>query len=182
MSTFLYYVLGSSSIWTCRIFEIFLFFPLRLPVENKNKYSIFKIQNSKFDTSKLMSCRGHKVQILWRQKNTCPDYFPMFQFSNFFVSFPTLKVAKMEMVFCYQNCSDLLWEKNVIVIEKNILKFEAEGWEFANILRSLEQFIETVKGQNNFWWQNAFLTCSWRFLRYNKLEQLEFQLEKKIGI
>ena len=25
-----------------------------------------------------------------------------------------------EMVFCYQNCSDLLWEKIVLVIEKNI--------------------------------------------------------------
>ena len=23
------------------------------------------------------------------------------------------------LVFCYQNCSDLLWEKNVLVIEKN---------------------------------------------------------------
>ena len=31
------------------------------------------------------------------------------------------------------------------------LKFEAEGREFAKILRSLEQFIQTVKGQNNFW-------------------------------
>ena len=31
------------------------------------------------------------------------------------------------------------------------LKFEAEGREFANILRSLEQFVQTVKGQNNFW-------------------------------
>ena len=31
------------------------------------------------------------------------------------------------------------------------LKFEAEGQEFANILRSQEQFIQTVKGQNNFW-------------------------------
>ena len=34
--------------------------------------------------------------------------------------------------------------------EKN-LKFEAEGREFAKILRSLEQFVRTVKGQNNFW-------------------------------
>ena len=25
----------------------------------------------------------------------------------------------VEMVFCYQNCSDLLWEKIVLVIEKN---------------------------------------------------------------
>ena len=32
-----------------------------------------------------------------------------------------------------------------------ILKVEAEGREFAKLLRSLEQFIQTVKGQNNFW-------------------------------
>jgi hypothetical protein len=56
-----------------------------------------------------------------------------------------------QMVFCYQNCSDLLWEKIVLVIEKKLLKFEAEGREFAKFLRSLEQFIQTVKGQNNFW-------------------------------
>ena len=31
--------------------------------------------------------------------------------------------------------------------EKN-LKLEAEGWEFAKILRSLQQFVQTVKGQN----------------------------------
>ena len=34
---------------------------------------------------------------------------------------------------------------------EELLKFEAGGREFANVLRSLEQFIETVKGQNNFW-------------------------------
>ena len=34
---------------------------------------------------------------------------------------------------------------------EKLLKFEAEGREFAKILRSLEQFIQTVKGQNNFW-------------------------------
>ena len=33
--------------------------------------------------------------------------------------------------------------------EKKLLKFEAEGQEFAKNLRSLEQFIQTVKGQNN---------------------------------
>jgi hypothetical protein len=65
---------------------------------------------------------------------------------------------------------------------ENLLKFEAEGWEFAKILRSLEQFIQTVKGQKNFWWQNAFLTCSWMFLGSNKLEQSEFKLEEIIGI
>ena len=34
---------------------------------------------------------------------------------------------------------------------ENFLKFEAEGQEFAKILRSLGQFIQTVKGHNNFW-------------------------------
>ena len=28
-------------------------------------------------------------------------------------------LQNVEMVFCYPNCSDLLWEKNVLVIEKN---------------------------------------------------------------
>ena len=41
-----------------------------------------------------------------------------------------------------KNCSSD-WEK--------LLKFEAEGWELENFLRTLEQFIQTVKGQNNFW-------------------------------
>jgi hypothetical protein len=56
---------------------------------------------------------------------------------------------------------------------EKLLKFKAEGREFAKFLRSLEQLIQTMKVQNNFWQHNAFLTCSWRFLRSNKLEQLE---------
>ena len=55
-----------------------------------------------------------------------------------------------EMVFCYQNCSDLLGEKMFICDCLKLLKFEAEGREFAKFSRSLEQFIQTVKGQNNF--------------------------------
>ena len=62
------------------------------------------------------------------------------------------------------------------------MKFEAQGREFAKFLRSPKQFIQTEKDQNNFWQQNDFLTCSWRFLRFNKLEQLEFKLEKNIWI
>ena len=33
---------------------------------------------------------------------------------------------------------------------QKILRFKAKGQEFANILRSLEQIIRRVKGQNNF--------------------------------
>ena len=33
---------------------------------------------------------------------------------------------------------------------EKLFKFKAEGLEFAKFLRLLEQFIQTVKGQNNF--------------------------------
>ena len=48
----------------------------------------------------------------------------------------------------------LFWptvEKNCSSDQGKLLKFEAEGQEFAKNLRSIEQFIQTVKGQNNFW-------------------------------
>ena len=48
----------------------------------------------------------------------------------------------------------LFWptvRKNCSSDREKLLKFEAEGWEFSKFLRSLEQFIQTVKGQNNIW-------------------------------
>ena len=45
---------------------------------------------------------------------------------------------------------------------EKLLKFKAEGRKFGNILRSLEQFIKTVKGQN------TLLTCFWMFLIFNQ--------------
>ena len=44
--------------------------------------------------------------------------------------------------------------KNCSSDREKLLKFEAEGREFSKFLRSLEQFIQTVKGQNNFLKQN----------------------------
>ena len=61
------------------------------------------------------------------------------------------------------------------------MKFEFVGQEFAKFLRSQEQFIQAVKGQNNYWSQNAMLTCSWKFLIPNKLEQLELKWEIFFG-
>ena len=34
---------------------------------------------------------------------------------------------------------------------EKLMKFKAEGRKFAKFFRSLEQFIQTVKVQNNFW-------------------------------
>ena len=57
------------------------------------------------------------------------------------------------MVFCFQNFLTCCEKKELPswYLEER-LKFEAEGREFAKFLRSLEQeqFIRTVKGQNNF--------------------------------
>ena len=50
-------------------------------------------------------------------------------------------VTKIVLTYCEKKCfSD----------QEKISKFEAESREFAK-LRSLQQFIQTVKGQNNFW-------------------------------
>ena len=50
--------------------------------------------------------------------------------------------------------------------QEELLKFEAESqWRSVQFLK-----------------QNAFLTCSWRFLRSDTSEQLKFKLEKIIGI
>jgi hypothetical protein len=41
--------------------------------------------------------------------------------------------------------------KIVFSDRKKLLKFETGGQELSKNLRSLEQFIPTVKGQKNFW-------------------------------
>ena len=94
--------------------------------------------------------------------------------------------------------------KNCSRDREKLSKFEDEGQAFAKILRSLDQFFRTIhnlkcvcsylsrdirpnqlehtffrvpmKVTNNFWHRILFLTCSWRFLRSNKLEQFKFKL------
>ena len=41
--------------------------------------------------------------------------------------------------------------KNCSSDREKLFKFKVEGQEFTIFLRSLEQFIQTVKGQNIFW-------------------------------
>ena len=68
----------------------------------------------------------------------------------------TLYIFVFQFLCCFRNgilLPKLFWT----TVRKNCstdwekLEFEAEGQEFAKLLRSLEQFIQTVKGQNNFW-------------------------------
>ena len=67
------------------------------------------------------------------------------KFRDDFLSLPNLSnflMSKLNqgLLFCYQNCSDLLWEKIVLVIEKNFwnLRLKAENlqnfWDHSNSL------------------------------------------------
>jgi hypothetical protein len=74
------------------------------------------------------------------------------------------RCCQSKMVFCYQNCSDLLWEKNVLVIEKNFWNSRLKA-ENLKILRSLERFIQRSE---QFLVTECFFNL---FLRSKKLEQ-----------
>ena len=110
---------------------------------------------------RILHCSSKKIikyQSSWKFVNAwlmtkLKVKFYVFNFDGLTVQFVELILNLWQKwyVFCYQNCSDLLWEKIILVIEKKLLKFEAEGQEFAKILRSLEQFVQTVNCQNNFW-------------------------------
>ena len=123
-------------------------------------------------------CLWHYVQVIWRAAKllvvpnetvhrwTIRTWFDIDVYKN-----NGILLQKLFWPTVRQNCSN---DRDFF------LKFEAEGWEFAKFMRSLEQFIQIVKGQNNFWQQNAFLTCSWRFLRSNKIRTIRIQIGKKI--
>ena len=70
--------------------------------------------------------------------------------------------------------------KNWSSDREKLLKFKAEGREISNILRSLEQFTQTFR--TIFGDRMLFQLVPGGFVISNKLEQLEFKLEKNIGI
>ena len=70
--------------------------------------------------------------------------------------------------------------KNCSNDREKLMKFEAEGREFANFFT--RTIYSNSERSEQFSVTECFLTYSWRFLISNKLEQLEFKLEKNIGI
>jgi hypothetical protein len=72
-----------------------------------------------------------------------------------------------KMVFCFQNCfSD----------REKLLKFEDEGRELSKFFEITRTIYSNSERSDTFLKQHTFLTCYWRFLRSNKLEQLELKL------
>ena len=85
--------------------------------------------------------------------------------------FILLKSLRHMLVFCFQNCSDLWWEK----------KIEIRGWrpklcKMFEITRTIQSNSERSEQSLK---RKYFLTCSWRFLSSNTLEQLKSKLEKE---
>ena len=135
---------------------------------------VWLLVSQNFQYSKL--CKfPFQVRNSWPPKSLPPSHPGPYRLEYFFQKKPE------KWYFVTKIVLPTVRKKNSSDREK-LLKFEAVGWEFAKFLRSLEHFIQIVKGQNNFWQQNAFLTCSWRFLVSSESEQLEFKLEKIIGI
>ena len=66
-------------------------------------------------------------------------YHEKFQFS--------IKLHEVPTVSCFRNCSDSLWEIIVPVMDKKVMQIR----ENDKVLRTLEQFIHTLKGQNKYW-------------------------------
>ena len=114
-----------------------------------------------------------KIAVIWHI--LLGDLFPRTVFfcsterkSNLIISFIALSLLAMfsmadqVMVFCYQNCCDLLWEKIVLVIEKKT--FEIRGWNPRICKKIFKQWIvRTIFGTE------YFFTPSWRFLIPDKL-------------
>ena len=117
----------------------------------------FKIPRMQCNVSKLVS--KDSANIFWKKWTICNRAFSNFSciiFVNLnyncchLLDLRNLQ-EQVKKAFCYEK---LFWPFTVWINcssdREKLLKFEAEGREFSKILRSLEQFIQTVKGQNNF--------------------------------
>ena len=84
-------------------------------------------------------CWGRN-NIYW--KSGCQSYFAWWHLYRLVIVNNGILLPKLFWHTVRKNCSS---------DREKLLKFEAESREFSKNLRSLEQFIQTVKGQNNFW-------------------------------
>ena len=83
-----------------------------------------------------------------------------------------------KLIFCYQNCSDLLWEKNVLVIEKNFWNSMLKAknfqifWDHLNNLFK-QWMVRTISGNRML--SNLFLEVSEK----SKDRIITIQIEKR---
>ena len=98
--------------------------------------------DSNFFLANLLSAKGNLTGAMHHYKQSVqmkPDYAAALQF---ILVRNGILLPKMFWPTVRKNCFSG---------REKLLKFEVKGQEFAKFLRSLEQFIQTVKDQNNFW-------------------------------
>ena len=76
-------------------------------------------------------------ESLWRMSSKKSTKIMNYNFFSFLVFWDyrnqgRLMVEIGEMVFCYQNCSDLLWEKIILVIKKNFWNWRLKAENLPN--------------------------------------------------
>ena len=97
-------------------------------------------------------------------------------FKQMFFCLAILKEITGIMVFCYQNCSDLLWEKIVLVIEKNFWNSRLKAKNLQNLWDHSNNLFKQWKVKTVFE-TILFSTYSKRFPRSNILEQLLIRIQ-----
>ena len=143
------------SIFHCLVISLAIFFIYILPSIDTTSL-IFQIKQTK----SISRHQNHKSNFL-----SFPACFsiPIFFANLNYNCFNLLDLRNL------QDCSDLsLFEQIVQVAFSKFLAFSPEFQKFFSINRT----IFSHRRSEQFWWQNAFLTCSRRFLRSNKLKQL----------
>ena len=120
---------------------------VRTPIFSLCHQHIPKLHRTSFSflTVKKLTWRITYCTNFWREKQNIQDETIKNKTNSLSSSKEQQKwyfVTKVVLAYCEKKCS---------TDQEKLLKYEAEGREFARFLRSLEQFIQTVKGQNNFW-------------------------------
>ena len=105
-----------------------------------NCFALFQIV---FDRSKISFLLGPGPKTFF---STAFCYFNHFQIEMVCSRVGSLLCRIcIEMLFCYQNCSDLLWEKIVLVIEKNFWNSRLKAKNFQKFWDHLNNLFKQWK-------------------------------------
>ena len=107
-----------------------------------------KFRNHFFYLHLTWLCASWLIKEFWKNDNVWKyDRWFSSEVSNCvarpFCSHLLAVISFHQMVFCYQNCSDLLWEKIVLVIEKKICKNFEITWTICSDSVRSKQFLVT---------------------------------------
>jgi len=125
--------------------------------EGRNSNQNSSVANTMHSNSRLENSNSASVSNSTSEKNLSPANKPEDNKQNH--SGKTIKSVAYPFMQVSESINGILLPKffwptvrrNGSSVREKLLKLEAEGREFAKYLRSLEPFIQKVKGENNFW-------------------------------